>query len=59
MADHAGIGALAAQETQRIDQQRFAGPGFTGNDGHAGAEGQLGGTDNGEIGDGKAGQHRA
>jgi hypothetical protein len=59
VADHAAVGAKARQEPERIDQQRLAGAGFAGNDGHAGAEFEFGGGDNGEILDRQAVEHGA
>ena len=59
VANHAGIGTLAADEAERIDQQRLAGPGLAGNDRHARTEIQRGGSDHGKVGDGEAGEHGA
>jgi hypothetical protein len=59
VADHAAVGPLARQEAERIDQQRFAGTGFAGNDGQARAEFEFGRRDDGEIPDGEVGQHAA
>ena len=57
MADHRGVGAFAGQEAERIHQQRLAGAGLAGNDGHAAAEFEFGGGDDGEVADGQALQH--
>ena len=58
MADRAGVGARAAEEAQRVDQQGLAGAGFARHHGQAAPEGQLGMGDHGEIADGQAAQHR-
>ena len=57
MADHAAVGAQPGQEAQCVHQQRLAGAGLAGNDGHARAELQFGGADDGEILQGQVGEH--
>ena len=57
MADHAAVRALAAKEAQRVHQQRLAGAGFAGNHGQAGTEFQLDRGGDGEIAQGKVGEH--
>ena len=42
MPDRAGVGARAAQEPQRVHQQRLARAGLAGNDGQPIAERQFG-----------------
>ena len=59
VADHAAVGAHAGEEAEGIDQQRFAGAGFAGNDGHSGAEFEFGGGDDGEVAKREACQHGA
>ena len=57
VADHAAVGAQAGQKAERVHHQRLAGAGLAGNDGHAGAEVQFAGTDDGEILDREPGKH--
>ena len=49
VANHRRIGAATGQKHQRVDQQRFARAGFTGDDGHAGPERDFGFADDREI----------
>ena len=58
MAHCGGVRACAAQEAQRIHQQRLAGTGFAGNHGQARAEFQFGMGHHGEIANGQAVEHR-
>ena len=48
----------AAQEAQRIDQQRLAGAGFAGDHGQPGTELEFGMGHDGKVANGQAGQHR-
>jgi len=57
VADDAGVGAGAGEPEQGVDQQRFAGAGFTGNHRESGVEAELGGTDDGEILEGEMTEH--
>ncbi len=57
VTDHAGVGAGAGKRQQRVHQQGLAGPGLTGNHGHAALELQLGEADDGEIADGEVSEH--
>ena len=57
--DQAAIGAGAERQPQRIEQDRLARAGFTGEDGQAGAELQVQRLDQHDIADGKRGQHGA
>ena len=53
----AGLGAPAGEQQQRVDEQRLAGAGFAGDDGHAGAERDLRFRDDREIFDVEGFQH--
>ena len=57
--DKAAVGAGAERQPQRIEQDRLARAGFTGEDGQAGAELQVQRLDQHDIADGKRGQHGA
>jgi len=49
--NHAGIGAVAEEQAERVDQDGLAGSGFAGNGGEAGLEFQLLCLDDGEVAD--------
>ena len=57
VADHAAVGALAAEEAERIHQQGLAGAGFAGNHGQARTELQFDRGGDGEVAQGEAGEH--
>ena len=54
---HAGIGAIAGEQQQGIDQQRLARASFAGDDGESGTERDFGCADDGEILDEKCFEH--
>ena len=56
-AHHAGIAPAAQGQCQRIDQDRFAGPGFAGEDGKACGKFQFDRIDDNEITDGQGAEH--
>ena len=56
-ANHAGIAARAQRELQRIDQDGFAGAGFTGEDGEAGSEFDFQRIDDDEVTQAQGEQH--
>ena len=51
VADHAAVRPQPGQEAECIDQERFAGAGFAGNDRQAGSEFHFGSAGNGEVTD--------
>ncbi len=54
---HFGPGAAAGEQLQRIDEDRLAGTGLTGQHGESGAQFELHGIDDGEVTDLQVGQH--
>lgn len=57
VADHAAVGPEPGQEAQGVDDQRLAGAGLARDHGHARAELQFGGRDDGEVAEGQAPEH--
>ena len=57
-AHHAAVGFAAQQQFQRVDHDRFACPGFAGNDVEARREGQIQFVDNRKIADAQFFQHK-
>ncbi len=55
--DAAGVAALAEHHRQRVDQDRFAGAGFTGQHGESGVELEFHAVDDHEITDIQRAQH--